>query len=150
MLSDIPTPGPVYYKPYHSEDSTVHPRTKRDAKNLNFGPFHSKFSFFSDSFPSYSQHYEPVSAKSFSPYPEHYEPVRGTSPDQQHANNGYIHNVRFDDAPEPVYGIAFRVRRIYDCNDPGQDRGELESEGKVVECNIPRFRSVLPTNISQC
>ena len=47
---------------------------------------------------------------------------------------------RFDDAPELVYGIAFRVRRIYECGEKGLDCDQLEAEGKIVDCEIPRFR----------
>ena len=47
---------------------------------------------------------------------------------------------RFDDAPELVYGIAFRVRRIYECGEKGLDCDQLEAEGKIVDCETPRFR----------
>ena len=54
---------------------------------------------------------------------------------------GYlVKDVKFDDAPEIVYGITFRVRRFYDCNEEGQDCGKLETEGKVVQCDVSRFR----------
>ena len=54
---------------------------------------------------------------------------------------GYLVNdVKFDDAPKIVYGIAFRVRRFYDCNEEGQECGKLETEGKVVQCDVSRFR----------
>ena len=48
--------------------------------------------------------------------------------------------VTFDDAPKLVYGIAFRVRRAYTCGEQGIDCEELERQGKVVECDINRFR----------
>ena len=54
---------------------------------------------------------------------------------------GYlVKDVKFDDDPEIVYGIAFRVRRFYECNEDGQGCGKLETEGKVVQCDVSRFR----------
>ena len=53
----------------------------------------------------------------------------------------HIKTIRFDNAPEPVYGIAMRYRKFYDCNDPGQDCEELERDGKIVQCgDLQRFR----------
>jgi hypothetical protein len=78
-----------------------------------------------------------------SPPSQYHQPATHTPQHHQHNYHGYIVKVSFDDAPEIVYGIAFRVRRIYDCNEPGQDCGKLESEDKVVKCDIPRFRSAL-------
>ena len=49
---------------------------------------------------------------------------------------------RFDDAPELVYGIAVRVRRIYECGEKGLDCDQLEAEGKIVDCETPRFRYI--------
>ena len=48
--------------------------------------------------------------------------------------------VMFNDAPKLVYGISFRVRRRYVCGENGIDCLTLEKQGKVVDCDIPRFR----------
>ena len=48
--------------------------------------------------------------------------------------------VMFNDAPKLVYGISFRVRRRYVCGKNGIDCLTLEKQGKVVDCDIPRFR----------
>ena len=69
--------------------------------------------------PSIQDHYPPLYE-----YDTYYQPVK----------------TRFDDAPELVYGIAFRVRRIYECGEKGLDCDQLEAEGKIVDCETPRFR----------
>ena len=58
----------------------------------------------------------------------------------EHALDYQPVKTRFDDAPELVYGIAFRVRRIYECGEKGLDCDQLEAEGKIVDCETPRFR----------
>ena len=53
---------------------------------------------------------------------------------------GVLPKVLFDDAPEPIYGTVFRTKIQVSCDDPRTKCDELEAEGKVVECSIPRFR----------
>ena len=51
--------------------------------------------------------------------------------------------VRFDDAPDPVYGIALRSRRFFTCDGASQQEcDDLEAKGDVVDCKQPRFRFV--------
>ena len=54
--------------------------------------------------------------------------------------SGLIKQVEFDDAPQPVYGIAFRIRRHYSCDELEQGCGEFEDKGNVIDCDLPRFR----------
>ena len=56
------------------------------------------------------------------------------------ATYGVLPKVLFNDAPEPIYGTVFRTRIQVSCDDPRTKCDELEAEGKVVECSIPRFR----------
>ena len=53
---------------------------------------------------------------------------------------GVLPKVLFNDAPEPIYGTVFRTKIQVSCDDPRTKCDELEAEGKVVECSIPRFR----------
>ena len=49
--------------------------------------------------------------------------------------------IKFDDAPEMVYGWVIRTRSFTPCK--GEIKKEcdrLERENKVIQCNIPRFR----------
>ena len=49
--------------------------------------------------------------------------------------------IRFDDAPEPIYGFTVRTRQIFPCEGKFQaECVDLESRGKVVECDQDRFR----------
>ena len=53
-------------------------------------------------------------------------------------------NVRFDDAPEPIYGFTARTRQLFPCeNDLSMVCTDLEAAGQVVECDQDRFRLVL-------
>ena len=64
-----------------------------------------------------------------------------TAPPYKEPKYGYsIINDNFGDAPLPVYGIALRVRRHYECNDTEQGCEKLKRSGKVVSCDIARFR----------
>ncbi len=48
--------------------------------------------------------------------------------------------VTIHDAPQPQYGISFRTRQWVDCKFIQDECGKLEEDGKVVECQISRFR----------
>ena len=49
--------------------------------------------------------------------------------------------VRFDDAPEPIYGFTVRTRQLFPCKGKFQaECVDLETSGNVVECNQDRFR----------
>ena len=58
--------------------------------------------------------------------------------------------VSFDDAPEPIYGMVTRTRKSNDCRYTEEECNKLEREGKVVQCEIPRFRlsylTIYPNN----
>ena len=82
----------------------------------------------------------------YSPPPLSYGPPGSYSPPP---TNGYgpppsydPPMVNFDDAPTAVYGVTFRVRRAYMCGEKGMDCDTLEAQGKVVDCEIPRFRQI--------
>ena len=82
----------------------------------------------------------------YSPPPLSYGPPGSYSPPPM---NGYLPPpsydppmVNFDDAPTAVYGVTFRVRRAYMCGEKGMDCDTLEAQGKVVDCEIPRFRQM--------
>ena len=51
----------------------------------------------------------------------------------------YYNEVRFDDAPEIIYGVSTRTRRRRPCFENCED---LVGEGKVVNCTQPRLRLV--------
>ena len=51
----------------------------------------------------------------------------------------YYKEVRFDDAPEIIYGVSTRTKRNGPCMENCED---LVSEGKVVNCPQPRVRLV--------
>ena len=57
--------------------------------------------------------------------------------------SGVIKPTKFDDAPQPVYGIAFRIRKYYSCDELEEGCGEFENSGRVIDCDIPRFRYVV-------
>ena len=59
---------------------------------------------------------------------------------QQYGEYAYTPETQFDDAPEIIYGTVVRTREFFDCNGQGQDCEDLEQYGKVVDCNIARFR----------
>ena len=61
---------------------------------------------------------------------------------QQYAQYENTPRIRFDDAPEIVYGVAVRTKENFDCNKPGVKHHceHLEHYGKVVDCDIQRFR----------
>ena len=68
-------------------------------------------------------------------------PLSGYGVEQEPISTyGVLPKVLFDDAPEPIYGTVFRTRIQVSCDDPRTKCDELEAEGKVVECSIPRFR----------
>ena len=49
--------------------------------------------------------------------------------------------VRFDDAPDPIYGFTVRTRQLSSCErDFSNECAKLEEKGKVVECQQDRFR----------
>ena len=55
-----------------------------------------------------------------------------------------LKKVRFDDAPDPIYGVSLRTRRLFPCDGKlAENCDKLESSGKVVNCNQARFRFVL-------
>ena len=83
----------------------------------------------------------------YSPPPLSYGPPGSYSPPTM---NGYLPPpsydppmVNFDDAPTAVYGVTFRVRRAYMCGEKGMDCDTLEAQGKVVDCEISRFRQII-------
>ena len=50
-------------------------------------------------------------------------------------------NITFDDAPKLVFGVSFRIRRVYGCEESDKlNCDTLEAEGSVVDCDTPRFR----------
>jgi hypothetical protein len=74
---------------------------------------------------------------------------------QQNGPHGYHYHtynyirpyeqVRFDDAPEPIYGFTLRTRQLFPCEEGGQDKfskecQDLEAKGDVVDCQQKRFR----------
>ena len=133
-----PTPGPIYYKPYSAQSRNAHLRNKRDTGSATSRQSYSKFEIFHHSTTQYPQYHEPVThAPQYQQYPQ---PAPHAPLHQQHAEYSYAPKTRFDDAPEIVYGTAIRTREIFDCNEPGQDCESLEHYGKVVDCNIARFR----------
>ena len=58
--------------------------------------------------------------------------------------NQYIRpyeKIRFDDAPDPIYGLTVRTRQVFPCDGKLADEcADLEENGKVVECQQERFR----------
>ena len=60
--------------------------------------------------------------------------------------SGVIEQINFDDAPQPVYGIAFRIRKYYGCDELEQRCDEFENNGNVIDCDIPRFRYTINNN----
>jgi hypothetical protein len=60
--------------------------------------------------------------------------------------NQYIRpyeKIRFDDAPDPIYGFTVRTRQVFPCEGKaGEDCADLEENGQVVECQQNRFRLV--------
>ena len=80
----------------------------------------------------------PKPPKIYSPPPLSYGPPGSYSPPPSYDPP----KVNFDDAPTAVYGVTFRVRRAYMCGEKGMDCDTLEAQGKVVDCEIPRFRQI--------
>ena len=80
----------------------------------------------------------PKPPKIYSPPPLSYGPPGTYSPPPSYDPP----KVNFDDAPTAVYGVTFRVRRAYMCGEKGMDCDTLEAQGKVVDCEIPRFRQI--------
>jgi len=74
------------------------------------------------------------------PYP-HVQPYHAAAQSYHPVQPYYKPNeIKFDDAPEMVYGWVIRTRSFTPCK--GEIKKEcdrLEREGKVVQCNIPRF-----------
>ena len=81
------------------------------------------------------------------PPPPHYPPPNHH---QEYTPHAYVRTITFHDAPKLVYGISFRVRRAYECDEKGLDCEKLESENKVVECDISRFRYDYYRHLSKC
>ena len=75
------------------------------------------------------------------PYP-HVQPYHAVAQNYHPVQPYYKpKEIKFDDAPEMVYGWVIRTRSFTPCK--GEIKKEcdrLEREGKVVQCNIPRFR----------
>ena len=80
----------------------------------------------------------PKPPKIYRPPPLSYGPPGSYSPPPSYDPP----KVNFDDAPTAVYGVTFRVRRAYMCGEKGMDCDTLEAQGKVVDCEIPRFRQM--------
>ena len=73
--------------------------------------------------------------------PTNYAPAYEPPPEYQPPPAYEPPKVTFDDAPEIIYGISFRVRRKYACGEKDEvDCDKLEAEGNVVDCDIPRFK----------
>ena len=53
---------------------------------------------------------------------------------------GLQETINFDDAPEIIYGVAVRTRRVTPCERLELRCEELINEGKFVNCAQPRFR----------
>lgn len=58
---------------------------------------------------------------------------------QKQAHSPYYKKVLFDDAPDIVYGVAIRTRRIQPCEEVPKECEQLINEDRIVECNQPRF-----------
>ena len=85
--------------------------------------------------------------KSLAPFPQNasshrydYIGYRG------YQTNQYIlpyQEIRFDDAPEPIYGFTVRTRQVFPCEGKLADEcKDLEENGQVVDCEQKRFRFV--------
>ena len=71
---------------------------------------------------------------------------------QEHGPYGYHYHtynyirpyekIRFDDAPDPIYGFTLRTRQLFPCegNKFSKECQDLEANGEVVECQQKRFR----------
>ena len=159
--SNVPTLGPVYQKTFHQllplseHKNSAKSKFKRDVHDGN-------------SVTSYPQYYSSYAKNkpSYDPYPSHQSKYSSNYPttsyqsnyDSYNYPNSYPSNyvvhvvnhklysvyiqepVDFNDAPEPVYGVSFRIRQFYDCSDPSQNCDELEKSGQLIDCDIPRFR----------
>ena len=59
---------------------------------------------------------------------------------QKQVHSSFHETVTFDDAPEIIYGVATRTRRVTPCERVELRCEELINEDKVVHCEQPRFR----------
>ena len=51
--------------------------------------------------------------------------------------------IRFDDAPDPIYGFTIRTRQVFPCQrNVSNECDALEANGRVVECKQNRFMLV--------
>ena len=140
---EVYTPGPIYYKPHTPPLYTTNHKYKRSADqpqtvynypyNYNPGGSHET------AYAPVQSYASPVIPAVLTTNHQSY-----VSPNQQPTYTPSCEYVNFDDAPEPIYGIAISTRTIYDCNDAEYADlcTKLQKEDKFVDCDNRRFRLV--------
>lgn len=137
---EVYTPGPIYYKPHTPPLYTTNHKYKRSADqpqtvynypyNYNPGGSHET------AYAPVQSYASPVIPAVLTTNHQSY-----VSPNQQPTYTPSCEYVNFDDAPEPIYGIAISTRTVYDCNDAEYADlcTKLQKEDKFVDCDNRRF-----------
>ena len=93
--------------------------------------------------PTYQAGYPAVQSyqPSYNPSPAYPSDPVPPPPEYYHHPTPPPKPIRFDDAPEPVYGIATRTRRSFSCEGLSERACTLlEKTGSLVNCGAARFR----------
>ena len=129
-----PTYGPPPLTPLTYESP---PFTYIDRK-YHHNPFHTAFGYYPSIYHTYQSNVPPPTTTT--PTPVMGAPAFISL--NNSLNNGLISpNIKFDDAPKLVFGVSFRIRRVYGCEESDKlNCDTLISQGNVVDCDVPRFR----------